>query len=259
MTITDHNNTPTRERRFGRLIERDDGRDFPFYDGDPLALSTWKWLVIVASCIVAFVVLSLIPEPNDFVALLPRLLFVLIPLGTFVAFTRGRWTALFRRLRWADLGTIVIYWLITDSLSAILAIIGRTLFGADDSPNGATSGVASSGAGGIAVFYGGTAIQIFGEEVFTILPFLAVMYFMYSKFGTSRRTAIIVAWLITAVWFGAAHLPTYDWHVYQALAVIGGGRLILSLAFIRTKNILVSTGTHILDDFSLFTFSIIFS
>ena len=91
-----------------------------------------------------------------------------------------------------------------------------------------------------------------GEEVFTILPFLAVMAFLHSR-GTSRRTSILVAWLVTAVWFGAAHLPTYDWNLGQAIIVIGAARLVLTLAFIRTKNLWVSFGAHVLNDWVTFT------
>ena len=36
-----------RRARFGRMIERRDGRDFPFYDGRPVEIEGWKWLVII--------------------------------------------------------------------------------------------------------------------------------------------------------------------------------------------------------------------
>ena len=35
-------------QRFGRLVERDDGRDFPFYDSTPVAIDARRWLVVVA-------------------------------------------------------------------------------------------------------------------------------------------------------------------------------------------------------------------
>ena len=66
-----------------------------------------------------------------------------------------------------------------------------------------------------------------------------------------------LAWLISAVWFGAAHLPTYGWNLAQAMIVIGGARLVLSLAFIRSKNLWVSAGAHILNDWSIFTVALI--
>jgi hypothetical protein len=71
------------------------------------------------------------------------------------------------------------------------------------------------------------------------------------------QNVVILAWLLTAVWFGAAHLPTYGWNFAQAFIVIGGARLVLSLAFIRTKNLSVSSGAHILNDWTLFTFALL--
>lgn len=59
------------------------------------------------------------------------------------------------------------------------------------------------------------------------------------------------------MWFGAAHLGTYNWDVGQAIVVIGSARLVLSLAFIRTKNILVSFGAHLLNDWATFTFVLV--
>ncbi|MGD8167019.1 hypothetical protein ACEXOS_007315 [Herbiconiux sp. P16] len=43
----------------------------------------------------------------------------------------------------------------------------------------------------------------------------------------------------------------------QAVVGIGVARLVLSPAFIRTKNILVSTGAHILNDWGGFTFTLL--
>ncbi|WP_123341011.1 MULTISPECIES: CPBP family intramembrane glutamic endopeptidase [unclassified Curtobacterium] len=74
-------------------------------------------------------------------------------------------------------------------------------------------------------------------------------------FGTQ---GILIAWLATAIRFGAAHLPTtYGWNFAQAFLIIGIARLVLTLAYIRTKNIAVSTGAHIINDWVLFTGAII--
>ncbi len=83
------------------------------------------------------------------------------------------------------------------------------------------------------------------------------MYLLHTKAGMSRNTAMLVAWFATALWFGAAHLPTYGWNFAQAFLIIGSARLVLTLAYIRTKNILVSTGAHIINDWTIFTFSLV--
>jgi membrane protease YdiL (CAAX protease family) len=57
--------------------------------------------------------------------------------------------------------------------------------------------------------------------------------------------------------FAAEHLPTYDWNVVQALRGVGVARLILTLPYIMTKNLWVSTGAHVLNDWIIFSVSLL--
>ncbi|MDZ7916284.1 MAG: hypothetical protein U5O16_31445 [Rhodococcus sp. (in: high G+C Gram-positive bacteria)] len=50
----------------------------------------------------------------------------------------------------------------------------------------------------IVASYVGTLFQLVGEEVFTIIPFLALMYFLFAKAKLSRKNAILLAWLISS-------------------------------------------------------------
>jgi membrane protease YdiL (CAAX protease family) len=242
------------DRRFGRLLERADGRDFPFYNGSPIEIPAWKWVLMVVACAAGFAALTLIPYRDNAVALVPRSLFVVIPLAMFVALAGRFWTAIFRRLSWGDVLTMIVFWLINAAVTFVVGALVAGVFGA--TANRATDNLAAAAAGEVFLFFLGTGIQLFGEELFTILPLLAVLYLLHAKAGLTRTTAVLLSWLITAVWFGAAHLATYDFNVAQAIVVIGIARLILTLAFIRTKNILVSTGAHILNDWSGFAFAL---
>lgn len=243
--------------RFGKFIERQDGRDFPFYNDKPMGLAAWQWLVVWGSAAVGFAALILIPQYSNIEALLPRILFLAIPLGTLAFFTKDKWKVLFRRPTFADYCTMVGFFVLNLTVSAMVAIVVKSLFGAN--PNAAVDGLAQAGALEIAAFYVGTGIQLMGEEVFTLLPFLATMYFFYKKGKVSRKGAIIWAWVLTALWFGAAHLPTYGWNIAQALLIIGSARIVLTLAFIRTKNLWVSYGAHLLNDWVIFTFALVAS
>ena len=49
----------TEKDRFGRLIERRDGHDFPFYNGTPIELSVGRWILVWASVAVGFFALAL--------------------------------------------------------------------------------------------------------------------------------------------------------------------------------------------------------
>ncbi len=57
--------------------------------------------------------------------------------------------------------------------------------------------------------------------------------------------------------FALAHLPAYGWNLSHCLIVIGSARLVLTLAYMTTKNVWVSTGTHVLNDWALFTFTVL--
>ena len=241
--------------RFGKLIERQDGKDFPFYNDKPVGLAAWQWLVVWLSAAVGFAALVLIPQHNNVEALLPRILFVAIPLVTFAYFTKGKWKSLFSKPTFADYRTMVGFFLLNLAVTLVVGVIVKALFGANANP--ATGGLVEGGALEIIAFYVGTAIQLMGEEVFTLLPFLAVMYFFYKKGKATRKQAIVWAWVLTAIWFGAAHLPTYGWNFAQAFLIIGTARIVLTLAFIRTKNLWVSYGAHLLNDWVIFTFTLL--
>ena len=97
-----------------------------------------------------------------------------------------------------------------------------------------------------------TIPQLIGEELLAILPFLAVLWLCVTRVGMSRRVGIGIALLASSLIFGAAHLPTYDWNWTQSLVVIGTARIMLTLAYILTRNLWVSAGAHILNDWAGF-------
>ena len=247
--------TRSPRQRFGRVIERADGRDFPYYDGQPVNVAGWKWAVIFLACLAGFAALIFYPTANNIQALVPRILFPAIPLAVFIGFTGRYWKALFRKLTGADVLTMVVFFLLNLVVTLGVGAIVLNVFGAN--ANSAADGIFDHGPVETIAFYAGTGIQLFGEEVFTILPFLGILYFLHIKAHLSRNTSVLLAWLITAVGFGAAHLPTYGWNFAQAFLVIGAARLVLTLAYIRTKNILVSTGAHILNDWVVFTVTVL--
>jgi membrane protease YdiL (CAAX protease family) len=246
---------PQSKKRFGRLIERNDGRDFPFYDGAPIDVAGWKWALIILACVAGIGTLMFYPSHNDLQALVPRILFLAIPLTVFIGFTGKYWKTLFKKPSAMDYLSMLGFWILNFAVSAAVGVIVMTVFGANANP--ATNGLLEGGPVQIIAFYVGTGIQLLGEEMFTILPFLGIMYLLYTKAKLSRNTSVILAWLITAVAFGAVHLPTYGWNFAQAFLVIGVARLILTLAFMRSKNILVSYGAHVLNDWVIFTFALV--
>jgi len=84
-----------------------------------------------------------------------------------------------------------------------------------------------------------------------------LLHVLSKRFGVGRPGAIVGAWLVSSLLFGLIHLPTYDWNLIQCIVVIGSARMVLTLPWILTKNIWVSTGAHIANDWLLFTLSLL--
>jgi uncharacterized protein len=165
------------------------------------------------------------------------------------------WTALFRRVGFREFGWMLAFAVLNIIVSIVVGFVVLRTVGATANPMAATLN-AQGGAERIAFFLK-MAVQLLGEELVTILPFLALLWLLVDRLGLSRRAAVIGAWVLSAVLFGLLHLPTYQWNLVQCLVVIGSARLVLSLAYMKTKNIWVSPGAHILNDSILFGFSLI--
>gem|GEM_PF-266233 len=231
--------------------------DFPYYRGWPTAITTSQWRIVFASVVVAFLVLSfgLDAFKGDAASFIPRILFVVIPLGTLAVVADKHWTAIFRKVRVRDVAWMVGFGVLNLVVTMGVGFFTIRLF--DQASNAAS--VMEKSPFGMFSFYAGTGIQLFGEELLTILPFLAIMQLCTRRFGLSRKAAVLWAWGVSAIFFGLVHLPTYHWNLLQCLIIISIARLVLSLAYIKTKNIWVSTGAHIVNDWVLFTLPLVAS
>lgn len=237
------------------FIERREG-DFPFYNGAPVRLGWGRWLFLLGAVALGFATLiaplPLFADPiGGFIA---AILFSVIPLAALALVAGRHWTALFRRPTIADLKWTPLFIVVNLGASAAVAMVVQLVFGAAANP--ATSFGEPTFAK-LAAFYPRTGIQLVGEEVLTILPFLAVLWLAYDRFGLSRPHAIVAAWLVSALPFALVHLPTYQWNWAQCLLVIGTARLVLTLPYILTKNLWAAVFTHVLYDWMLFTFVIV--
>ncbi|MDN4475135.1 CPBP family intramembrane metalloprotease [Demequina sp. SYSU T00192] len=224
--------------------------DYPFYADIPTAISGQRWLVVVAACAVAFAQLILVPDPSPLVHWIQVILFPLIPLAALAWAAPRGWTAVFRRLRLRDLplmlGFAILNMVVTTGIAYAVGQITDTV------ANPAGEAIQTMAAGDRVMMLLSTIPQLIGEEVVTILPLLALLSVLVRRLGWSRRAALLTAWVATAVMFGAMHLPTYDWNIVQCLVIIGSARLILSLAYMVTKNLWVSAGAHIANDWAIF-------
>lgn len=241
----------------GWLQLEDQGRDFPFYNASPVDLTAGQWFLLmlaVAAGLAALSGVALLLQ-GELVAFIPAILFVFIPLGTLYVLSGHQLQALFYKVGWRELRLMLGFALLNLLVTFTVALIVENFWTTESNPAFAELKDASSYQ--LTLFYLRTFIQLIGEELFTILPFLALLWFFTRCLHWSRGPAICAAWILTAILFALIHLPTYHWNLLQCLVIIGSARLVLTLAYIKTKNLWVCSGAHIINDWTLFTLAIL--
>ncbi|WP_397573740.1 CPBP family intramembrane glutamic endopeptidase [Silanimonas sp.] len=231
----------------------DRGRDFAFYNGVPVLLSGKQWLFLMAMVATGFLAIALpIDWPGgEFIGpFIPAVVMPLIPLVALAYVAPVNWRAIFGKVGFRELRLMVGFALLNIIVSMMVGALVGTM--TQVTSNNSIAGIVELDAMGQAAFFAKTLPQLFGEEVITILPFLAILYACTHMLGMGRKAGIIIAWLVSSVVFGLLHLPTYDWNFVQCVVIIGSARLMLSLPWIMTKNIWVSTGAHIINDWVIF-------
>lgn len=227
------------------------GPDFPYYRGDPQSISTGGWLLVLAGVAAGFAAL-VTPLPFTDGAVtgwLRAAAFVALPLLGLAIAAPGRWRAIFGRVGWREVKLMFVFALLNIVISMAIGAVIKT-FGTVTA-NASIADAASLDGPHLFNLFAKVALQLLGEELVTILPFLAVLAFCHAKAGLGRNASVLAAWLISALAFGIVHLPTYNWNIVQCVVVIGSARLVLTWAYVWTKNIWVSTGAHIINDWTL--------
>ena len=228
------------------------GKDLPFYDGTPVPIGASGWLRILIGVALGFAIL-VAPIPMLSTPLgrfIPAIAFFAIPLAALAWVVPRHWTALFGKVGGREIGWMFAFAALNLVVSLSVGALVSGLFGAAANP--AFGALAGQDTASRLLFFIRTLPQLFGEELVTILPLLAAAWLFHSVLKLGRTVAIVLAWLLSALLFGAMHLPTYDWNFLQCFVVIGSARLVLSLAYLKTRNIWVSTGAHVINDWVLF-------
>lgn len=224
--------------------------DLPFYNGKPVEIDGTGWFVLMASVAIAFLALTLIPFRTFPYNLVPAIIFVGIPILSLLRVAGRQWTCLFRSVGFRSAALMLLFGAATLVGSMAMGWVLQRFFELHSNP--VADEIAAMSASQVGATLLVTGIQLVGEELFGILPFLAVLWFCVQQMNISRRWAILIALIISGLLFGAAHLPTYDWHLAQSLIGIGFARVILTLAYIVTRNLWVSAGAHIINDWTGF-------
>ncbi len=229
-----------------------DPLDFPFYAGRPVSLSGLQWLVVLAGVALAFwLLVSPWTRPaHPWGLWVPVLLFCLVPLGALALVAGRAWTALFRRVRGRDILLMVGIAALNLVVTLLVGLVVTGLH--HGSANPAFQTLSDADTVTRTLTFAAMVPQLLGEELLTILPFLALLWWLHARVKVQRRTAVVLAWLLSAIPFALVHLPTYQWDLVQCLVIIGTARLVLTLAYLFSRNLWVSTGAHVLNDWALF-------
>lgn len=225
-------------------------RDLPYYNGEPVEISGVGWLAVVASVAVGFALLIALPLPSFPFNIIPAIVFTGLPLLTLAAVTGGKHTALFGRFGFKEFGLALGFGILTILASLAVGLILLQFISMNANPS--IKELANIGGVDLVGFLIRTFIQLIGEELLTILPLLAVLWLCVRKFNLPRRTGLVIAVILSTLIFAALHLPTYNWNLVQCIGGIGTARLVLTAAFLLTRNLWVSAGAHIANDWSEF-------
>jgi hypothetical protein len=232
-------------------LPEDPNRDFPFYQGTPVAVSGRQWWFLIALIAVAFALLiaPMTWPGGELGSLVPAILFPVLPLAGLAWVSKGHAGCLFGKVGGREVKLMVLFALLNIVVSMTVGGIVQATLGA--SSNAAIATANELTAGGLVFFFTKTAVQLVGEEVLTVIPMLALLHVLVTRAGLDRNAAVCWAWLGSSVLFGLLHLPTYHWEFAHCVLIIGTARLVLSMAYIKTKNLWVSAGAHILNDWFL--------
>ncbi|WP_060626880.1 CPBP family intramembrane glutamic endopeptidase [Paenibacillus etheri] len=228
---------------FFRFERKND--DFPFYSElQSPSLNLKSSLILLIAVAVGFALFLI-----GFGGPVQPFMNVIFPLAAVIFVARSQWTSLFRKLVAKDilliLGTYIVNLIVTLAAGSIIS----KLF--DVSANPVGEGFNGNFADAIPTFLK-MIPMLFGEELITILPFLVILAFGVKKLKLSRKSAIILAWVVASIIFGAYHLPTYNWNIIQAIVGIGIARVVLLYPYLKTKNIWTSFIVHVMNDWTIF-------
>lgn len=157
-------------------------RDFSYYAGQPVSISGLGWVIVTLASVLGVAVLILAaPIQHRFAPALgsgaAQVLsvagFVIIPLIGLAVAAGRRWAALLSPPRWTDilvgLTFVPVVWIASFVLASLILKTSVT------SANPAIAMLTTMGWTERASFLASSLPQLFGEELVTILPFLAIL------------------------------------------------------------------------------------
>lgn len=236
--------------------------DFPFYNGKPFSLSWGKWITWFVITIFTFLLYTgdlflmlgiklkskSVGSPLKLEMVEIGLLIALLVLlfAAFLWVSKGKWQTLFRKIHKNEV------WFAVIGGPVALAIIGvytKVVLEGMLGLNLVTDAALKMNSGDSIVSTISIVFQLMGEELGAIVPFLFIFAISQKVFRWNRSSSIWVAWIVSSIIFGIYHLSAYNDSWIQAILAIGVSRMLLTIPYIRYKNIWASYFFHLAYDF----------
>lgn len=244
--------------------EDSDAGDFPVYNGKPVRIPLWGWLIIILALVtgvfldvnqnhVMGVLVDILRLPKPLAGIITVLALPMVLIIATVGVSKDFFFGLFRPLpkRKARhnlklVGVTLVAYLLVSAIAVLtlqalgISTVADKAFEYGDAPGAIAVGV-------ISVLIQLPA-QLFGEELLNILPFILFLTLFVSTFKMSRKVSVVIAAILSCLLFGLYHFQAYDWHIAQMLIIIGLGRLVVLTLYVKTKNLWLTFFTHLAID-----------
>lgn len=102
-----------------------------------------------------------------------------------------------------------------------------------------------------------TLFMLAGEEILVTLPLIIIVSLLINKTKLSQSKAVIIATILTAIIFGAMHLSTYQWNLFQCFVTVALTRIPFTIASLKSDSMISGIIGHIAFDWILFAGMII--
>jgi len=210
--------------------------DFPFYNDNPPLKA--KDIAILALLPIFFTIYTFLPW--GFPGGTGAFIFCLTQLFAILYVSRFKISTIIKKPKIMDFVRIIVTLIIQFIVSIVVAMILKYVLHAN--LNGNTVLELEMGVD----FWIKVIFQLFGEELYKVLIFLAVLVLMY-KYTKKRTLSIVVATTVSLLFFAIIHMTTYA-SIVQVLLLQGLVSLISFYNYLKTKNILTSYLQHVLFD-----------
>lgn len=209
--------------------------DIPFYRDNP-HLTKVNLALLLLGLVISAITVYVMPVNQYY--LIKATIITLTTLLPLTYALKGHLKTIFRLPALKDIITIVLALLCYFILSSLVSIVLNALTIPSLQDNAVSPDI------GISIL--SIIIQLIGEELEKLIVIILVMLFAFRY--TTRKKSVILAVVVSQIFFAMLHIPAYGPNILYLLLSIGVVFSILPVIYLKTKNITVTYLTHLFID-----------